>query len=201
MTYGLFSGLAALISGRMVKYIPEYALIYTGISINLAWILFLLFWTKSPNFFVIFGFAISWGLSDGIWNTMGPGECPRVGDSFENGHGVPYCYFSQLWYTHVELTVISNSCVEFAVYELRSFSPGLRVFKLQCIYDSLPVYGLQYFILSSGISMLGTSFTPDAHSDYFCPVCFLCDSLTLVCENFRSFVGNKNGICIDRVFP
>lgn len=74
MTYGLFSGLAALITGWIVEYVPEYVVVYTGISFNLTWILFFLFWTKSPNFFVVFGFAMNWGLSNGIWNTMSPGE-------------------------------------------------------------------------------------------------------------------------------
>ena len=74
VTYGLFSGLAAVVSGRIVKYLPEYIVIYSAIGINLACILFLLFWVKSPNFWVVFGFAACWGVADGIWNTMGPGE-------------------------------------------------------------------------------------------------------------------------------
>lgn len=74
VSYGITSSFNSVITGRVVKYIPEYCVIYMGLAINLALMLFLIFWQRTPSFIAVFAFALAWGVTVGVWNTMIPGN-------------------------------------------------------------------------------------------------------------------------------
>ena len=78
MTFGLASALSSIVSGYIVKYIPDSYVIYVGLTNNVGLVLFLLFWQRVPSFLVVFLFATVWGLSDGLWNTLVPGTVCRL---------------------------------------------------------------------------------------------------------------------------
>ena len=74
VSYGITSALNSLVTGRLVKYIPDYWFIYCALAINVALMLFLTLWERQPSFPAVFVFALGWGVTVGVWNTLIPGE-------------------------------------------------------------------------------------------------------------------------------
>ena len=71
LVLGVASATISFFYGRIVKYIPRIFIGTLAFLINLFFLLFLQFWSREPSFPLIFLFAIGWGISDGIWNTVG----------------------------------------------------------------------------------------------------------------------------------
>lgn len=71
--FGLCGGIAALAAGRLVRYLPQYVMMYAALFISCGISLVFIFWKRTPNYFAIFGFAVCWGASEGIINAILPG--------------------------------------------------------------------------------------------------------------------------------
>ena len=72
--FGSGSGLTALIAGRLVKYIPQYFIIYTVSTINMGVLIFLLLWNREPSYVVPFLVLFGWGIWEGVWLSTSAGE-------------------------------------------------------------------------------------------------------------------------------
>ena len=70
MVLGLFNALTSGIVGRIVKYVPRMVIVYTAAAINIGLIVFLRLWERGPSHLMVFLFAIGWGCTGGIWNTL-----------------------------------------------------------------------------------------------------------------------------------
>ncbi len=68
------SAIAGLTMGRLYKYVPSLIVIYLAILLEIGLSLFLIFWERSPNLYVIFGFVIGWGICDAVWLGFVSGE-------------------------------------------------------------------------------------------------------------------------------
>ncbi len=75
IVYGISTATMSVVSGRIVRYIPRLSMFVIGATINIALIVLLLIWNVTPSYIIIFVFAVLWGASDGIWNTMVTSEC------------------------------------------------------------------------------------------------------------------------------
>ena len=73
IAYGITSALNSLVTGRLVKHIPDYLFIYSAVIANVGLMLFLILWERQPSFIAVFGFALCWGVTVGVWNTLIPG--------------------------------------------------------------------------------------------------------------------------------
>ena len=74
VSYGVTSALNSLVTGRLVKHIPDYWFIYGALAINVGLMLFLTLWQRGPSFAAVFVFALGWGITVGVWNTLIPGS-------------------------------------------------------------------------------------------------------------------------------
>ena len=70
LSLGVSSGIMSMVYGRIVKYVPRFAIVLFGTSLNLTFIITLLIWQRVPSYAVIFAFAVGWGVADAVWNTM-----------------------------------------------------------------------------------------------------------------------------------
>ena len=52
--YGLCNGVSGIVSGRMVKYVPQHFITYSVLAGYLAAFLFLLSWEPAPLHYVLF---------------------------------------------------------------------------------------------------------------------------------------------------
>ena len=64
--------------GRLYKYVPSLIVIYLAILLEIGLSLFLIFWERSPNLYVIFGFVIGWGICDAVWLGFVSGEYDMI---------------------------------------------------------------------------------------------------------------------------
>lgn len=76
--YGVVGGIAAISAGRLVKYVPQYILIYAALTVCTGLSLFLVFWDIVPSYYVMFGLSIGLSLSEGIINAITPGTFKSV---------------------------------------------------------------------------------------------------------------------------
>jgi hypothetical protein len=74
ITFGIFSAMTAIINGRLVKCVPQYVMIYAVTCVNIGIVIFVLLWERTPSFPIIFLIIASWGICDGIWNSVPPSE-------------------------------------------------------------------------------------------------------------------------------
>ena len=74
MTYGVFSGLGGLVSGRLVKCIPQYLITYATSLTSLGIFLFHLFWTRAPLYYVQFVAVILLGFCEGSLSAITSSE-------------------------------------------------------------------------------------------------------------------------------
>jgi hypothetical protein len=66
--------MTAIINGRLVKCVPQYVMIYAVTCVNIGIVIFVLLWERTPSFPIIFLIIASWGICDGIWNSVPPSE-------------------------------------------------------------------------------------------------------------------------------
>ena len=71
--FGISGGVAALAAARLVRYIPQYIVMYTSLLIGSCLSLVFIFLEREPSVFAVFGFSIFWGISEGIINSIIPG--------------------------------------------------------------------------------------------------------------------------------
>ena len=74
MAFGLGAALTAFTAGRLVKYIPQYFIVYIFIAINLGIVIFLILWDREPSYVASFLILFGWGTCEGIWNSIPPSE-------------------------------------------------------------------------------------------------------------------------------
>ena len=74
MTYGLSSGLGGLVSGRLVKHVPQYLITYTASLVSLGIFLFHLFWVPAPVYYVQFMVVSLIGLCEGSLSAVTASE-------------------------------------------------------------------------------------------------------------------------------
>ena len=72
--FGSGSGLTALTAGRLVKYIPQYFIIYTVSTIIVGILIFLLLWKREPSYVVPFLVLFGLGTWEGVWFSTSAGE-------------------------------------------------------------------------------------------------------------------------------
>lgn len=73
-TFGICSGLSALIGGRLVKFIPQFSIVYTVSAALMGLMLFLIFWERTPSYIVAFVVISVWGVCEGIWHSVPPSK-------------------------------------------------------------------------------------------------------------------------------
>ena len=76
--YGLGSGLTALTAGRAVKYIPQYFIVYTFLSINMGIVIFMLLLEREPSYILSFLILFGLGICEGVWISTPSGEISFV---------------------------------------------------------------------------------------------------------------------------
>ena len=74
MTYGICSGLAAVIGGRLVKCVPQFIIVYCLTAVLLSVVLFLLFWEKTPSYVLAFAPTALLGIGEGTWHSVPPSK-------------------------------------------------------------------------------------------------------------------------------
>ena len=74
MTFGLCSGIAAVIAGGLYKFIPQFVIFYFSFTVLFGTYLFLLFWerTDEPSYIVAFVPTAFIGTGEGIWHSIPP---------------------------------------------------------------------------------------------------------------------------------
>ena len=55
--------------GRLVKYIPQYFVVYTFLTLGLGIVIFLLWWEREPSYFASLLIVFGLGLCGGTWLT------------------------------------------------------------------------------------------------------------------------------------
>ena len=70
MVLGLSNALTSGVVGKIVKYVPRLVIVLIATSINVGLIMFLLLWERIPSYLMAFLFAIGWGFTGGVWNTL-----------------------------------------------------------------------------------------------------------------------------------
>eukprot|EP00731_Ephydatia_muelleri_P023228 Em0015g811a len=70
MVLGLSNALTSGVVGIIVKYVPRLVIVLIATSINVGLIMFLLLWERIPSYLMAFLFAIGWGFTGGVWNTL-----------------------------------------------------------------------------------------------------------------------------------
>ena len=70
MVLGIVGALASMTFGKLVKWIPRYILFLFGGGINIGLLIFLILWSLSPSYVVVFVFISLWAVADAVWNTM-----------------------------------------------------------------------------------------------------------------------------------
>lgn len=70
VSFGVTSAIMSATYGRIVKYVPRVLIFLIGGILNLTLLIFLLLWTPTPSYLVIYVFAMLWGAADAVWNTM-----------------------------------------------------------------------------------------------------------------------------------
>ena len=81
MAFGISSGVGGFASGRLVKHIPQYVIVYIISAILLALLLFLGFWERSPIHPILFAVAIVFGICEGSLNSI-------TSSGFKHVHGI-----------------------------------------------------------------------------------------------------------------
>ena len=74
MTYGVSSGLGGLVSGRLVKCLPQYLITYAASLTSLGIFLFHLFWARAPLYYVQFIVASLIGICEGSLSAVTASE-------------------------------------------------------------------------------------------------------------------------------
>jgi len=73
--YGGATTISALVTSRLAKYTGRYVLFGVASVINLALFVILYEWEPTEEHLIyIFLLAVTWGLSEGIWQTQSNGE-------------------------------------------------------------------------------------------------------------------------------
>ncbi|XP_065830642.1 protein unc-93 homolog A-like isoform X2 [Oscarella lobularis] len=70
IVYGIVDAVTSFLCGRLAKHVGRLPIILSGATLNLALILFLLFWSRSPNRAILFSVAALWGIVDAVSNTQ-----------------------------------------------------------------------------------------------------------------------------------
>ena len=70
MTFGVSSGVGGFVSGRLVKHVPLYLIVYGNSANFLVLLLFLLFWKPSPIHPALFVLAAVIGVCEGCFNSI-----------------------------------------------------------------------------------------------------------------------------------
>ena len=68
--FGISSAVVSIAYSKLVKHIPIFAFALFGAFLSIGVILFLLIWERVPSYAVIFSFAVVWGVTDAVWNTV-----------------------------------------------------------------------------------------------------------------------------------
>ena len=74
MTFGIGGAVTGFTAGSVVKYIPQYFVVYTFMVINLGIVIFLILWNREPSYVASFLILFGWGACEGIWNSIPPSE-------------------------------------------------------------------------------------------------------------------------------
>lgn len=88
MTYGICSGLSAVVGGRLTKCIPQFIIVYTFSLIMLSMVLFLIFWEKEPSYVIAFVPTAIFGLCEGIWHSVPPSKSSNICAVFSKYHKI-----------------------------------------------------------------------------------------------------------------
>ncbi len=72
--FGIGSAVSAFLNGFLVRYVPQYILVYIGALINVATIIFLFIWERQPSYYIVFIVLLLWGYSEGLWNSVPPSK-------------------------------------------------------------------------------------------------------------------------------
>lgn len=100
----LFGASSAIMSGfigRLIKYVPHFVFIIFGALVSVGLLLFLLLWNPAPSYTMVYSYALIWGLTDAVWDTLSSGfiailfpgkphyacSCSRVAVAFGNAVG------------------------------------------------------------------------------------------------------------------
>ncbi|XP_011410250.1 PREDICTED: protein unc-93 homolog A-like [Amphimedon queenslandica] len=72
LTYGTCSGISAIVTGRLVKYIPQFLMVYGFSALMIGDLLFLLLWDVSPSYLKAFLPVAVLGVCEGMWHAVPP---------------------------------------------------------------------------------------------------------------------------------
>ena len=72
--FGAVGTVAAVITGRVVKYVPQYILVGGSLLFSICLLVILLFWKKEKNYYEIIGFAVALGACEAVINAAIPGR-------------------------------------------------------------------------------------------------------------------------------
>ena len=75
MCFGVSSGIGSLFIGKILSYVPRFAIMLLNLLLMLSLMIFLLVWDREPSYAVVFIVPILWGICDSIWNTVTTSEC------------------------------------------------------------------------------------------------------------------------------
>ncbi len=76
--FGVVGTLFAVITGRLVKYIPQYVMVCGSLLCSICLMVVLLFWKKEKNYYEIIGFAVVLGGCEAVVNAAIPGNTAMV---------------------------------------------------------------------------------------------------------------------------
>ena len=60
--------------GRLIKYVPHFVFIIVAGLVSAGLLVFLLLWNPVPSYAMVYSFALIWGLTDSVWDTLSSGS-------------------------------------------------------------------------------------------------------------------------------
>eukprot|EP00731_Ephydatia_muelleri_P023231 Em0015g814a len=70
IVFGAASAIMSGFIGRLIKYVPHFVFIIVAGLVSAGLLVFLLLWNPVPSYAMVYSFALIWGLTDSVWDTL-----------------------------------------------------------------------------------------------------------------------------------
>eukprot|EP00731_Ephydatia_muelleri_P023210 Em0015g793a len=120
IVFGAASAIMSGFIGRLIKYVPHFVFIIVAGLVSAGLLVFLLLWNPVPSYAMVYSFALIWGLTDSVWDTLSSGfiallfpgkphyacSCSRVAVAFGNAVGFLIAKVAEPPYVRVVIMLI-----------------------------------------------------------------------------------------------
>ena len=89
--FGAASAIMSGVIGRLIKFVPHFVFIVVAGLMSAGLLVFLLLWNPVPSYTMVFSFALIWGMTDAVWDTLSSGT-PVVFGVYEKRMACWQCF-------------------------------------------------------------------------------------------------------------